>query len=839
MLTFDATQTAIAASNYKRVSWLFQITDTAGPTTTYWSTRARSWDGNDYSFKILPNSFRGVTMQRDKSEVGIHAPNSLTFSVSNRNNALTASNFVDGYVTLLLVVSDGTNEAEMASWKFYINRCESEYQKLKFTCEDFFQKVLDGDYPNTKLVQDISPSDDPAPINDTMCVPVAIGQPYIPLRSIYITDQRYYLLGEADGKTYSIQAVSSPRAWGSKIEWPSGSYTFTQSTKAVGGTNWRVFQPIIADSNGEGIVDASGIWQQGQKFLDMPTQFKDFKTKHINGSETGTHTGANGAAILTDAGASWPTDSLINSYVVNLTDNSCGLITDNDGTTITASLALGTDNDWDNGDSYVVGGAASVIAYVLRDMGVSHDDFDTARWRRAERAFAGWGIELNGAYFYKRPRASVLAELLNMVNASMNVRSKIRMYPNEVTSRQTLTKADIIRRGKKGEGTFKYSGVAQTLNDSGYVAFQESGEPQDAFVKVIVPSVDAGTTDNIAGDTLMVPFIQDSQDAQRAGTLYFQKRLQKEATVRFTTKGTTLKLEVNDVCTINHADYGGNYDVLIDTMHINPDCSIDFTCTKYAVTLEGWDDVTPGAITIASDDTTYSWQPVLQGSYGGQTAGVNPNDVTQTVRFIKGADLVFIGDSTNPAVIEFVNDTQSHYMGCGSNQNALCIWPDKSSDPGRLRIGYNPQEAEVGFRSIFLNAISTDVGTNYIQLVARKVDGTKDSYFSLSYSTAGGRVVAKQTMTAAWSSMALIGTHYRIHETVSSSSDSYHRWGDGVSWQMWLNYCGCLGLGKNPSSSGRLLELNLPSKDLAIVDATTSTITVHVGGKVRTVALTS
>ena len=65
----------------------------------------------------------------------------------------------------------------------------------------------------------------------------------------------------------------------------------------------------------------------------------------------GAHTGANNSATLINAGARWP-QSLVGATVYNITDGSFGDITaiSGDGTTITAALAGGTDDDWDTGD---------------------------------------------------------------------------------------------------------------------------------------------------------------------------------------------------------------------------------------------------------------------------------------------------------------------------------------------------------------------------------------------------------------------------------------------------------------------------------------------------------
>lgn len=68
------------------------------------------------------------------------------------------------------------------------------------------------------------------------------------------------------------------------------------------------------------------------------------------GFEAGSHTGANGAAVLTDSTLALTTNELVGYTIKNITDGSQALITANTATTITGVLYGGTDNDWDTGD---------------------------------------------------------------------------------------------------------------------------------------------------------------------------------------------------------------------------------------------------------------------------------------------------------------------------------------------------------------------------------------------------------------------------------------------------------------------------------------------------------
>jgi len=75
----------------------------------------------------------------------------------------------------------------------------------------------------------------------------------------------------------------------------------------------------------------------------------------------GTHDGGASAATLSDSGESWATNEFVGRVIVNLDDGSSGPITANTGTTITAALTGGTDNDWDVGDSYNFMSTISIV----------------------------------------------------------------------------------------------------------------------------------------------------------------------------------------------------------------------------------------------------------------------------------------------------------------------------------------------------------------------------------------------------------------------------------------------------------------------------------------------
>ena len=168
-------QKNILDSNTKlETSFLFDIDkDGDGDIDYRWSTKAKSWGGNSYTFKVF--DFTPIKMQRGRSEIGIQAPSEFTFSVSNKDNTLHPTTFDGGQVLVRLVVKaelttgdepggdidesgavihEGTNEGEVEirSWRFQFTGVESDYQRLRFRCRDWLQAYLEGDYPNEAVI---------------------------------------------------------------------------------------------------------------------------------------------------------------------------------------------------------------------------------------------------------------------------------------------------------------------------------------------------------------------------------------------------------------------------------------------------------------------------------------------------------------------------------------------------------------------------------------------------------------------------------------------------------------------------------------------------------------
>lgn len=88
-------------------------------------------------------------------------------------------------------------------------------------------------------------------------------------------------------------------------------------------------------------------------------------TNHANNRNKncwmGWQDGGDDKTILTDSSQAWTVDALIGMQVFNQTDGSSAFITDNDATTVTAILAGGTDNNWDDGDVFEINNSQVVV----------------------------------------------------------------------------------------------------------------------------------------------------------------------------------------------------------------------------------------------------------------------------------------------------------------------------------------------------------------------------------------------------------------------------------------------------------------------------------------------
>ena len=560
MLTFNANQLSILNSPGKRIIWLFIITD-INSNVYFWSTKNGALPGIVFTHKIA--DFESVEMSSPMSEAGLQVPTTTGFSILNADAALTDSDFKGGSVIVRLYVGDKAGYELMRGWKFTIKTAKSVRRRIVCKCEDYIQKYIKNSYPATPLVSDLVFTQDlyvkKQGVEDNVCPPVPFGLAYVPVRSIYIDgDDRYFVLGPTD-KTYAITKVRSPRALGAKSEWNSIE---------CGGS-------LVSPS---GVLYSAG----GYAFTQ---------------------------STITDR---WGTNWQVFQPIISDKDNdgvaeSCGV--------------------WQNGqflrdlptqlncsDTKDMTNPSDVISFVMQDMGMSTIDLDAVLFATAKAVYTGWALEWNGAFWYKEYGDKILAKLLNMCHSTFRIGETIGLRTLSKVSQATITKADVVK------GTFQRNEIDPSEYDSGYVSWQPSGEAQDTFIELLV-SVDGMTANNPQSSVMECPFVQDSVAVQKLKQLRLERELLIDGDVTFTSKGTLLALECDDLLNVNHADYGGTYGAIIDKMKINKGLTIEFQCSSLSAALDDWGDISPAAITVAADTTVNNFEPAISGPLSDQPAG--------------------------------------------------------------------------------------------------------------------------------------------------------------------------------------------------------------------------
>ena len=196
------------------------------------------------------------------------------------------------------------------------------------------------------------------------------------------------------------------------------------------------------------------------------------------GKEQGSHTGAADAAILTDSTLGATTDEFIGYTIINETDGSRGLITANTATTVTATLYGGTENDWDNGDTFLIGvplngdsgqGISHRFMVKTREDGV---DIDRRRLVGTTRRYGNTFSEfkINGTSQGNNVLALSDSTDLNNTTAWATVNAIV-----DITNTEGLRLIDISGDGATEEYYSEWDRGANTIN-----TFYEYGKLQSA-----------------------------------------------------------------------------------------------------------------------------------------------------------------------------------------------------------------------------------------------------------------------------------------------------------------------------------------------------------------------
>jgi len=624
----------ILASENKTVVWLLSCNG------SYWSHTSYSYDGQTYLPIVIPDSISGIRQARNKSELGIHASNSFKFSLSNKDNTIRPQAFEGEELEVNILISAwignqlfewgvspyGVGFADTggvewhgtdgATWElqngyfrysFRVNRVESSYQKLTFYCTDFIQQYLEGFYPNGKLLDSLAWNDLDTH-NDQMCIAEPFGTVYCPIRTFSnsSTASRAYVLGP-NAYTYDVELIRTPAKWGTgkpkEFTAASSDFVYYESSlnpNDVDGTKYDIFYPRIPLFDPEVSDGSQEIWEPvGRGRPDFIKRVPVAAWK--NGNE------------YLDAPAKWNRSDL--SGMTN---------------------------------------PASVIRYVLEDFGVPSDKIYSDSFDLAAAKYDELGISFQGAFYMKQDRRKVLASLLNQCGSYITVSDTIDLNVFEKASVDTITESSILM-SSPGNGSYNANQVTEFLPDSGYIGFHNSDEPQNELQKAV--SKPKGTEVETSSEILELPFLnEDNRMAQRAGEMFFFRKLLREREISFKTLSHKMFIEPGDVATITGTNYvgtAGSWEVLIDEVLIAKDLTISFKCTKYSEAFFNWEDSTPATIVISTGNEVSAWvQPVT----GGCKSTAVPDNIAGMAHeaFMRGGKFTWTPQMFDPSLLDYI-----------------------------------------------------------------------------------------------------------------------------------------------------------------------------------------
>ncbi|MCP3684583.1 MAG: hypothetical protein GY861_18100 [bacterium] len=161
-----------------------------------------------------------------------------------------------------------------------------------------------------------------------------------------------------DSSTDSIQCIDYPHH-----EVHSGSAFYTEGHTELDDTNTFYASFTTPDSakyghfrwtiTSNGITEVSMYEGSSGGMAGGAVGVIHAHNRNVN-SWTGVHDGGDNDAALGDSNDPWVADELIGMRVYNQTDGSSAEITGNTINTVTAALAGGTGNDWDDDDVYEI-----------------------------------------------------------------------------------------------------------------------------------------------------------------------------------------------------------------------------------------------------------------------------------------------------------------------------------------------------------------------------------------------------------------------------------------------------------------------------------------------------
>lgn len=602
MRTLTAKQKAIVASNTKTdISWLFEIDRTGnGSVDDYWSTKAKTWNAQNYTFKVI--DFSPIKMERNKSEFDILAPSSFSFTLTNKNGTLTPADFAGGNTNIRLIVKAWTRKITVTvatgtipaagetmtgdtsgavatllcspdSWSGSV-ACYFSEQTGTFEEEDV---TFSGGATGT-IAEDITWEEDEDEILLWNFDFVGISPQYQTLRF----ECRDWLTKYLDGVYPNTSLIHHL--------WPTNEQG-----------DYKTCIPIVF----------------GTVYIPITSAYITDGRYYILGIDTPTYT-------ITAARSPIGAGNVL-EWLPATTTFTQSTKTGNDSVDYKVLEVIAMDS---NGDSiadtnwfFQIGGSyyplsilfsrndlvsytspLDVIDYILQDFGIPSGRIDSTTKAAVKAIHASRGLTWAVGLYEQENRKTLLARLCQNCGVELILRDKIYFKDHSPTSQDTITIGLII------EKSFTYSWSHETgLQDCANVLYPHisGGLPSTQLVKALIPV--KATTNVKSGITISCPYVTSgSVHSQKLGIMAIQRNLLSDAIISFSGKGKLLALEPDDMISISGTNYGGNYDCLIDSMTINKNLTINFSLTKFSDTLDAWEGLSPDAVVIGEDNTSNS-----------------------------------------------------------------------------------------------------------------------------------------------------------------------------------------------------------------------------------------
>jgi hypothetical protein len=506
---------------------------------------------------VAGETMTGVTS--GKTAVVLGPPDTWAGAVSvyfvSQSGAFQAENvsFTGGGTgTIAADLTYAEEEAEESVWNFDFVSVAPEYQTLRFECQSWIEKYLNGVYPNTQTLDSLWPSDQ----NDyTGCVPLIFGTCYIPLHTALISQDRYYVLGPA-GPEYTITKSRSPMEIDTVTEWLPAGYAFTQSDKAgADGNNYRVFQLFGTETVSE---DPSNVL------------YKLWNNVFGGLSETVTRTVNVGASYL-----ALPTKFARND------------------TTITTPTG--------------------VIHYILEDFGIPTGRIDDPSRVIAAATIAGWGLTWNTGIYNQEDRKTLLAKLCTECHLELIIRDKVYFKVHAKASQRTVTATDIIENSfsyRVNKKELSNCGYASYPDPSGNVPVSKLTRTlvpavtgvttQKSNVEVDCAFVSSGSVHAqiLAQLTLQRKLLPEADISFNAKGFLLALEPDDIITMSGANYG---------------AGAGHTYAVLIDSMSVSKDLEVSITGTRFSADLKDFADLAPSAAVVGVDGVAGIYKVVVCG----------------------------------------------------------------------------------------------------------------------------------------------------------------------------------------------------------------------------------